>query len=310
MAESRIDFKEIEKNLYDSFQSFFKFSIDLIGELDKNKDNYKFAVVNMQIALELFLKYYFIRKGLSKYVIDKINVNGIKYKDFSMVLSNYFRVNTWSYGRKKELTKILQIRNNIVHSGTNTQWNKDAVGYIIRCIFFIHGIMNSEFDEMLISDNKFKLKNNELWTESVEEFIDDLVIMHENFSFPIRTCFSCGKYTVIPKEIFDMGQPTSSVVDDLVCLNCLEVYQMEFACTIIDCYECVDGSYFVDLLNPQAQQLYVGKCSECGTDTLVRKCSECEKLYHPSEEQEIRFRDKFSCSEECAELHKEGWNLK
>lgn len=307
MEQSKIDFKEVEKNLYDSFQSFFKFSIDLIGELDKNKDNYKFAVVNMQITLELFLKYYFIRKRLGQYVIDKINSNGIKYKDFSMVLSNYFRVNTWSYGRKKELIKILQIRNNIVHSGTNTQWNKDAVGYIIRCIFFMHGIMSSEFDELLIENNKFKLRNNALWTESVEEFIEDLAIMYNDFS--IRTCLSCGEYTLIPKEVFDIGQPTSSVVDDLVCLNCLDVYEMESDNTIIDCYKCVDGSYFVNLLNPQGQQLYVGKCSECGTKTWVRKCKECERLYHPSEELEVKFQDKFFCSEACVEMYKEDWNL-
>lgn len=307
MEQLEIDFKEVEKNLYDSFNSFLKFSIDLVGELDKNKDNYKFAVVNMQITLELFLKYYFIRKGLSKYVIDRVNDNGIKYKDFYMVLNNYFRVSKWSYGRKKELTKILQIRNNIVHSGTNTQWNKEVVGYIIRCIFFMHGIMSSEFDELLIGNNKFKLRNNVLWTESVEEFIDDLVIIHKDF--PIRTCLSCGEYTLIPKEIFDIGEPTSSVVDDLVCLNCLDVYEMESDNTIIDCYECIDGSYFVNLSNPQEQQLYVGKCSECGTNTWVRKCAECERLYHPSDEQEVNFQDKFFCSEECVEMYKDDWNL-
>lgn len=260
----------------------------------------------MQITLELFLKYYFIRKGLSEYVIDEINNNGIKYKDFSMVLNNYFRVNRWSYGRKKELIKILQIRNSIVHSGTNTQWNKDAVGYIIRCIFFIHGIMNSAFGELLIHNDEFKIKNSVLWTESVKEFIDDLVIMCEEF--PIRTCLLCGEYAVIPKDVFDIGEPTSRGADDLVCLNCLCVYDKE-SLEIIDCYNCSDGTYFVDILNPQDQQLYVGKCSECGTNTWVRKCEECGKFYHPNEEQEVEFENRFFCSKECVEMYKDDNNL-
>ena len=67
---------------------------------------------------------------------------------------------------------------------------------------------------------------------------------------------------------------------------------------------CVDGSYFIDLLNPQDHQLYVGKCSECGTDTWVRKCEECEELYHTSEKHEVNFQNKYFCSEDCLEIYK------
>lgn len=306
MKQKSIDFKEVEKNLYDSFNSFFKFSLNLIEGVDKNTDYYKFAVVNIQITLELFLKYYFIKKKLGKYVIDSVNSNGIKYKDFSVVLNNYFRVNKWTYGRKKELKEILETRNRIVHCGNDTQWNKEIVGYIIRCIFFMHGIMNYEFDELLISDNKIKLKGNALWTESVEEFINDLLSKGD---FPVKTCLSCGEYTLIPKEVFEMGERTSSVAEDLVCLNCLDVYKMKSHNIIIDCYNCVDGSYLVHLLNPQEHQLYVGKCTECETDTWIRKCAECERLYHPSEEQEVNFHGKYFCSESCLECYKDAWSI-
>jgi hypothetical protein len=301
MEQSTSDLKEVEQNLYDSFISFLDFSFELINSLNENKNNYKFAVVNIQISLELFLKYYFIRKGFSQYVIDNIKSNGVRFKDFSTVLNNYFSVKRWTYGRKRELIKILETRNSIVHSGTNTQWNKDVAGYIIKCIFFMHGILKSEFGELLISNKNIKLINNKLWTESVKDFIDNCLI-----DCDVRTCLSCGEYTLIPKEVFDIGEPTSSVSDDLVCLNCLEVYEMESDNTIIECYKCSEESYFVHLLNPQNKQLYEGKCSECGTNTWVRKCAECEKLYHPSEVHEQYFDDKYFCSDECVECYKEA----
>lgn len=302
-----IDYLEVEKNLYDSFDSFFNYSLELVKDVDKNKSNYKFAVVNMQITLELFLKYYFIRNRLSQYVVKEVNSNGIKYKDFSVVLNNYFSVNHWSYGRKKELTRILQLRNNIVHNGTNTQWDKEVIGYILRCVLFMHGVMNADFNESLVTSGNFLLKNNSLWSESVKAFIGDLA--EKRSCFTIRTCLSCGEYTLIPKEVFEISEPSSSTIDDLVCLNCLEVYEMEFHNTIIDCYECGENSYFVELLNPQNQQQYVGICSECGTSTWVRKCAECEKLYHPSEENEVKFQNKYFCSDKCLESYKDCWSL-
>lgn len=299
MQKLEVDFNEVENELNESFYSFFTYSLELIGKVDENKNNYKFAVVNMQITLELFLKYYFIRKGLNKYVIKEVNSNRIKYKDFSSILNNYFRVNKWTYGRKKELTKILELRNNIVHCGTSTQLNKDVVGYMIRCIFFIHGIMKSEFGELLIADNNLIIKHNTAWEESVEEFIDDLVITRDCI---IRTCLSCGGYSVIPKEVFNIGEMTSDDTEDLVCLNCLEVYDQE-VCKVIDCYNCVDGSYYIDVLNPQKNQLFFGKCVDCGADTWVRKCATCGRLYHPSEETEIVIDGKYYCSQQCAEIN-------
>ena len=57
---TEIEKKQTEDELKESFTSFYNFSISLIETLNEENGHLKFAVVNMQIALELFLKYYFI----------------------------------------------------------------------------------------------------------------------------------------------------------------------------------------------------------------------------------------------------------
>lgn len=306
MEENNIYQKQVEQDLYNLFISFLNFTFDIIGNLEKDNNQYKFAVVNMQITLELFLKYYFIRTGRSEYVFKSKKRNASIYKDFSDVLNSYFKVNHWSYMKKKELLTILETRNSIVHRGMNSEFNIDIIKYIVKCVFFIHGVLNSTFGELLLSDKIPKLITSRLWTKGVNDFLDDLIC---DIDCELKTCFSCGEYTVIAKEIFDIGEPSLNAIDDLVCLNCFEVYEMEPFNTIINCHSCFENSYFVDLLNPQKDQLYAGVCSECGMDTRVRKCSECGQLYHPSEVQEVIYNNKYYCSNDCLECYKDSWGI-
>lgn len=288
------------EEIYDTFMSFLNFSLELIEKLDNANGYIKFAVVNTQITLELFLKYYFIRKGN----LDNITVkkNGVirGFKEFNDILNYYFSSRRWTYGNKKELRDILEARNLIVHSGLKAGWNIELAKYIIKCIFFMQGTMRSEFDENLIEVQyrKHKISENNIWRNGVEEFVEEL----ECEVFP---CPDCGALAFISSEsfnIFNVWEP-----DLRHCLCCFSFVDPVSA-TFIECYNCCENSYMVEILNEQRKSMYAAKCLECNTDTWVRKCANCDAFYHPIVTDEKLCKDKYLCSDECLEMFLDSYS--
>ncbi len=297
--------EKIQDELYESFNSFLKFTFELIKQVEQDKEYFKFAVVNMQISLELFLKYYFTRIGKLAGIAKKINGDNVNFKDFSQVLNFFFKSHHWSYGTKKELIYLLELRNAIVHKGNNTDFDNDAANFIIKCIFFMHGTMYSQFGEsLLISFRELELKTNKMWVQGVNEFIDD------HLQGDRWVCLNCKNYTMVTKEFLEVEHNTPFTdIDELVCLCCFSEIMIGTECILIDCYICYEDSYFINILNPQGDQQYIGCCSECDTSTWVRKCKECEKYYHYFETDDSYFNDFYFCSNECIEIYKENWSL-
>ena len=77
---------------------------------------------------------------------------------------------------------------------------------------------------------------------------------------------------------------------------------MEESFDLIECYICGKKSYLVDILNHQGNQLYPGKCLECEVDTFVRKCSGCDRYYHPNKSEYVK-KGKFFNSSHCSEFY-------
>lgn len=253
--------------------------------------------MNSQIALELFLKYYYVTTGKANEIVRlKAGKPTSDFKDFSQILNHFYSKRTWSYGQKKELSKLLDVRNSIVHKGQDSNWNHELATIIVRTMFFINATAYSTTGETILFNNyiSHSIGENPVWRSGAEDFAAE-------FCDNIYPCWSCGAYAATEAEIMKLDDSNS--LDDLICLCCLASINIGHQARLLDCYHCCDKAYYVDALNEQFDQLYPGKCVECETNTFVRKCSNCHDYYHPSITSEAQVENKYYCSTSCAEWH-------
>lgn len=295
-----------EKELKDAFTDFAWFTFDLLSQIQKNKKYLKFAAVNSQIALELFLKYYFMRSKKSDEIKKK--KNGIvqpEFNDFSQILNHFYASRNWSPCVKGEFVKLLETRNAIVHRGQKANWDKEIAKSIVRTLLFIHSTAWTDLGEIFFFNNHLPhpVSINKIWREGVESFVTDLVDIYNN---EVLTCMACNAYSVVNGEIFVLDEAHAE--DNLICLNCLTSVDISHEARLITCYQCAEKSYLVDVLNEQKDQLYLGKCSECDAADWVRRCANCEKFYHPSISKEVKATGKYFCCHECEKVYSEHHN--
>lgn len=281
-----------------TFSDFAWFTFDLLGKVQSDRKYLKFAAVNSQIALELFLKYYYVTSGKSEQI--QIVKNGQFHNDFlefNQILNHFYATRRWSHGVKKEFVKLMEARNSIVHKGV-ANLNEEAAEIIVRTLLFIHATAWSDLGEVFFFDNYLPhpISKNPLWLAGVESFVSQIADLNNSNVTP---CITCGAYSVVNGEILVLDEVHSH--NDFVCLNCLTSVNIEHECRILVCYDCSEKAYYVDALNEQARQLYVGKCAECGTDTWVRKCFGCEIFYHPSSTDEVVIDGKYFCCSDCSQ---------
>ncbi|QHA92245.1 hypothetical protein [Bacillus sp. N1-1] len=290
-----------ESEIYESFVDFFHFSLKLVREISPKNRNLKFAVVNVQITLELFIKYYLVEIGYKEKIIKE--GKEIDYKDFETVLKIFFSTTRWSYGEKQELKAILKARNSIVHKGLRSGWNDELAVYIIKCIQFIHGTMLNGLGISLLENypKPNPISSNITWRQGIEKYIEKL---NTTRNMPVFQCPECCVYSLIHSEVVGVGidlNPHKS----LDCLCCLTSYDVEVEAALMNCYKCSEpDSYLIDRLNGNEKQQHMGKCLECRTNTLVRRCYECEHFFHPSQG-ELNFENKYFCTNDCKEIYEE-----
>ena len=292
-----------EYELRDGFNEFANFTFDLLDNVEADSKYLKFSAINSQIALELFLKYWFVRQGRLTDIQKEKNGRPLNnFISFSDILHLFYSSKTWSYGEKKEFIKLMEARNSIAHKAQTTSWNEELAKIIIRTLFFIHATAWSDFGETLLfkSHMPHSISENEIWKAGSESFALSISKLYD--STPQR-CILCEARTVISGEIMALEEGDSE--DDIICLNCLTSLDIENQINVITCYACNEPSYIIDILNEQKKQLYVGKCSECSTNTWVRKCKNCESFYHPNDSKEIKRNNMYFCSSICSELHEE-----
>jgi len=297
-----IEKEEISSELKNGFTSFFDFSLSLIEQLNKENNNLKFAVVNMQISLELFLKYYFIMNDMPERVFI-LKKGKRKFRDFSEVLNSYFSVTrNGLYAEKKQLVTILESRNDIVHKGKFKTWDEELAKYIISCVFFIQGNLRSDLSETLMvpENHPHKLSKNYTWRNGAVEFAQKIA---SEFSEIVLKCPYCSSKSLIRKEIFDFDDQGD--VENYQCLTCLCEVDTQIYGAIVECCACNDKAYYVDRLNIQPDKTYFGGCLSCRNKMDLRYCENCGIFFfHDLQEKEIELKGDYFCSEECKNLHK------
>lgn len=279
------------------FEDFAKFSFQLIEEAATDPRKMKFAVVNAQVALELYLKYYFMARGDESILKQKNGTHTGDFVDFSQILNHYFSENRKSYGNKKELHKILYARNAILHRGDDSVINEDLALNVVCALFFIHSTMRCDSDDFLFSQKYVPqpISGNQIWRKGVERFIGILTDFYD--SIEIRTCGACQSYSVVNGYFFALT--ASHEENNFICLTCFFEYDVEHEAVLIECNKCSKKSYLIDRFNEQRKQLYVGGCTECGADAWVRRCKNCGEFYHPLESCEEKYGNSYFCSSDC-----------
>ncbi|KAF2337833.1 hypothetical protein [Flavobacterium nitrogenifigens] len=298
--------KEICKELKNGFTSFFHFSLKLIEDLSEENNNLKFAVVNMQISLELFLKYYFLMIDEPERVFTIKNRNR-RFRDFSEVLKSYYSISGNNYyADKKNLISILESRNDIVHKGKYKKWDDDLANYIITCIFFIQGNFKNLTSETLLGTqyHPHKLSNNWTWKTGSSKFARKIA---DKFDDEPLECPHCYSRSLINKEIFEFDD--QGEIENYQCLTCLCEVDTQIHGALIECCECNKKAYYVDKLNIQSDKTHLGACFNCGNKMDLRHCENCDKFYfHDLQEEENEFDENYFCSNDCVEVFKEDYD--
>ncbi|HAS6022118.1 TPA: hypothetical protein ACGUVV_004826 [Vibrio vulnificus] len=290
-----------EAELRESYTAFHESAFGLLDQVDKKPLNLMFAAVNAQIALELFLKYLFTRLGRGDEIL-KSNKHGsmVDYKEFNQILNLLYSDKGTKFGKKKELVQLMQIRNSIVHRGQKAAWDPEVAKITVKALFFMHATMKFYFNEVLFFDNytPHKISQTKVWRVGAESFCEEIA---DIYHCDVLNCTNCKSDAVISGEI--LGFYEGCCVSDLVCLCCLTSINIENEARLLYCPDCDDRSYLIDALNEQDEQLYVGKCMACPTNTWVRKCGFCEEFYHPSSENEVEYNGFYFCSTDCKECY-------
>jgi hypothetical protein len=293
-----------EQQLKDGFIDFAELAVELTGRSERDSKYLKFAAVNAQVALELFLKYFFTKKGRVAEIQKK--KNGILQNDFNeyaQILSHYFSTRNWSYGVKRELVSLMEARNSILHRAQQSEWDISLAINVVRTLFFIHSTWYSDFGRCLFErgyGTPRYLSTNIVWRKGVESFINHLAEVH---NIEIRTCLACNQHAVVTGEFF--GVLGAEGADNLICLNCFDSIDIEHEARLLQCHKCLKNTYIIDAFNEQERQLYVGKCTSCGEDSWVRCCRNCEKFFYP-EADEVYSDGIYFCSSDCAENFSEN----
>lgn len=279
------------------YREFALFTFDLLTEANTDARFFTFAAVNAQISLELFLKYVFTSENRVNEI--QKSKNGVPVQDFvefSQILSHAINERIIEGLEKKDIRLLLDARNAIVHRAQGIEVENELAEIIAGCFLVIHHVSWLRFGTSLLHQSMgcHPISKNSAWVNSVEKFVQNL---SGTFSgSPIR-CILCENKTVVSGEIttLDSGQDEN----DIICLCCLNSLHTREAVNLVQCVQCGIRSYFIDILNEQKQQLYVGGCSTCGHREWVRKCAYCEEWSFPSVSDEERFDGKIFCSKSC-----------
>jgi hypothetical protein len=284
-------------DLKSAYFEFAEFTFDLLTKATEDIRLLKFAAVNAQITLELFLKYVFIATGKADDITKKKRGSSAEdFVDFSQILNHAFAIKLIRGVKKKDIETLCAARNSIVHRGAASTVENDLVEVVAICYLLIHFLSSDQFGTHLLSRSygPHPISQNTAWVSGVERFVAGLAPL--NSHVPIN-CIHCGSKSLVSGDFITIDG--SQECEDVVCLCCLTSLSTIHEIALLKCSQCCTASYFVDILNPQAGQWYVGGCSTCDNGEWVRRCTNCEEFYFKSQVKEACSENFNFCSKAC-----------
>jgi hypothetical protein len=266
-------YTQLEKDLKKSFEEFFHFSLDLVKNIDNENNNLKFAVVNMQISLELFLKYYLLTKEKYDWLF-RTDSKELLFKNFSKILEHFFlEDNNLLVTERKHLDKVVRARNKVAHEGQSA-WNEELAINLINTTLFIQNVLNRKFQETLIktSHGYNDLASNLIWRKGTEDFAKNIAYLNKR---EVYECWFCYSRSFVEKNIF-----TCDELDDegFQCVTCFNSFYLHDQIGLAKCI-CGSNTFVLDCLNPQEKIKYMGRCLKCDFSYHAYKCDNCGKYF-------------------------------
>jgi hypothetical protein len=247
----------------------------------EKRENLVVAVVNLQMATELALKYFlslshgldFIlsdkNRGLSETELqNRYYDNKLKLRQFESLKeiekSNDRSGTAWLFD---EVKNFQDYRNHLVH--LNHNFSRDEIGGITRdivsiLVYVLDSFVNLYEDEEsknkmqgLIHKGEYKklLEN--------EQYYDELKIKLFDEYGDVYFCPHCDKQLLVPTKI---------------CFGCMAEFYHGVG--YLTCKFCEKNTLIYDDLNMECNgNVMRGKCVNCHEDAVVYKCPRCETAY-------------------------------
>lgn len=270
------------------FQNAIMFLNEAVGFINsgvKERRNMVLAIVNIQLAVELFMKssivdFYGIRKVLienqakmeDSEIESLFRENRLKVREYESLKnflksdqSDHIRYN-FEKDQYQYMERFHHYRGQILHSSyifsdqEREEMEKDLLYVLMHIIgVMMHDSMDEEhakFVQQYLVDNEYsKLMENPIYNQELQIFL-------ENNYGKLYTCPICGTKTVTPYRY---------------CARCLTDFDLSNDIyAFVKCGWCGEEMVICDAANIEINHNMIrGLCLNCDNDTMVYKCPKC-----------------------------------
>ena len=252
----------------------------------KERKNMVLAIVNIQLAVELSMKASIVAfYGIRRVLIDKqakmtdfeieqlFRENKLKVREYDS-LKNFLKSNDKDEERYKfekiqykYMERFQNYRNQILHSSYffSDKECEEMEKDLLYVLMHIIGVLMSdrtddeyrEFVQEYLDYNEYsKLMKNPIYNRELQVFL-------ERYYDKLYTCPYCGTKTVTPNRY---------------CARCLTNFNVSNEIyAFVKCGYCGEEMVICDAANIECNNNMIrGLCLNCGEDTVVYKCPECD----------------------------------
>jgi hypothetical protein len=257
--------------LYNNGRDFLNHALELMF----NNAKVKFTVVNLQMALELFIKFRLVKQfGLQSICNNNLSrlknpanalIEGkIKTNIYNDCKNKFKKLKKLNKYEQELLENFQQTRNAIVHFGKEIDHKEFEIlsGHLIAKVF--RRIIEDEAEPWLFKHlQNENYKNLITFKPYIDEAVDDAFDQGEE----VLLCFECENETLVVTN------------EDYYCFCCGMTFYGPHA-PYIKCPFCKEKAMVYDALN-NADGVHKGKCISCQEDTLISFCSKCGVMFFP-----------------------------
>lgn len=266
--------KSLQNNGFD----FLNFGLRLILSSTADAKDVKVSVANIQIGLELLIKYSLAKKYGLQYICitdlashteaqieELVEAGSLKTKKYELCKQGFIEDATINGYERNLIDKFQRLRNSIVHFGAVLEREKTITQCAHVVLKVVRRIIESESDPWLRN-----YLSQDVYTDLIQflpyiaEAIDDAYDSGND----VRLCFECSNETL------------TTLDDEHYCFCCgFRIFSGH--APYIDCPYCNGQRTAVyDSLNSQ-DGIFRGKCIACEEDLRVAKCAFCDVEVFP-----------------------------
>lgn len=267
--------ESLQKNGFD----FLNFGLQLILSSAADAKDVKVSVANIQIGLELLIKYSLAKKHGLQYICitdltsrteaqiaEFVEAGTLKTKKYELCKQGFIEGATINGYERDLIDRFQRLRNSIVHFGAVLPREQTIAQCAHIVLKVVRRIVEPECDTWLRNYLSQDVYNHLIkFPPYIAEAIDDAY----DSGNEVRLCFECSNETL-----------TTLPNDDHYCFSCgFRVFSKH--APYIDCPYCKRYRTAVyDCLNNE-EGIFRGKCIACEEDLRVAKCASCDVEVFP-----------------------------